>query len=95
MLRGTFVFWQVYNSADQGQAIIASYHLEQLPAVLIVDPVTGAKVWERYGFISSDTLIEELVPFMDAGKKICLVVRVLQDLSGEDQFNILMMRPAP
>jgi hypothetical protein len=59
---------QVYNSADQGQAIIASYHLEQLPAVLIVDPVTGAKVWERSGFISSDTLIEELVPFMDAGK---------------------------
>eukprot|EP00879_Flechtneria_rotunda_P024710 GHRR01026216.1.p1 GENE.GHRR01026216.1~~GHRR01026216.1.p1 ORF type:complete len:153 (+),score=60.29 GHRR01026216.1:779-1237(+) len=67
MLRNTFVFWQVYNTADQGQVLIQSYHLEQLPAVLIVDPLTGAKLWEKYGFITADSLLEELVSFMDIG----------------------------
>ena len=47
--------------------MIARYHLEELPAVFIVDPITGATLWERYGFISTEALIEELVPFLDAG----------------------------
>ena len=44
------------------------YHLEELPAVFIVDPITGAKLWQRSGFVSPDTLIEELVPFLDMGE---------------------------
>lgn len=36
--------------------------------MFIVDPITGAKVWERYGFISAEGMVEELVPFLDAGK---------------------------
>eukprot|EP00878_Enallax_costatus_P022026 GHUV01023349.1.p1 GENE.GHUV01023349.1~~GHUV01023349.1.p1 ORF type:complete len:292 (+),score=90.24 GHUV01023349.1:284-1159(+) len=67
MLKGSFIFWQCYNTSDQGQQLIGQYHLEELPAVFIVDPLTGAKVWERYGFISAEGLIEELVPFLDAG----------------------------
>ena len=27
----------------------------------------GSKIWERTGFVAPDTLVEELVPFMDAG----------------------------
>lgn len=58
---------QCYHTSDQGQQLMSNYHLEELPAVFIVDPITGAKLWERYGFISAEALIEELVPFLDAG----------------------------
>jgi hypothetical protein len=46
--------------------------LEQLPACIIVDPITRAKLWERYGFIGSEALVEELVPYLDCGE--CLLV---------------------
>ncbi|KAF6256723.1 hypothetical protein COO60DRAFT_1702203 [Scenedesmus sp. NREL 46B-D3] len=67
MLRGTFVFWQCYNSSDQGRGLIGQYHLEQLPACIIVDPITRAKLWERYGFVAAEALVEELVPYLDCG----------------------------
>lgn len=44
------------------------YHLDELPAIFIVDPITGAKLWQRAGFVSPDALIEELVPFLDVGE---------------------------
>ncbi|KAF8070998.1 PUX7 [Scenedesmus sp. PABB004] len=67
MIRGTFVFWQCYDSSDQGKELVGRYHLGALPATLIVDPVTAAKLWERPGFIGAEALVEELVPYMDVG----------------------------
>lgn len=59
---------QVYNTSEVGGSLVMQYHLEQLPAVFIVDPITGAKLWEKSGFVSPDTFIEELVPFLDVGE---------------------------
>uniref|UniRef100_A0A383VHQ7 UBX domain-containing protein n=1 Tax=Tetradesmus obliquus TaxID=3088 RepID=A0A383VHQ7_TETOB len=67
MLRGTFVFWQCYSSSDQGKALGGQYHLDQMPACIIVDPITRAKLWERYGFVGPEALVEELVPYLDCG----------------------------
>jgi hypothetical protein len=63
----------VYNTSEVGGELVMQYHLEELPAVYIVDPITGAKLWQRSGFVSPDTLIEELVPFLDVGE--CLNTR--------------------
>jgi hypothetical protein len=68
---------QCYNSSDQGKALIGQYHLEQLPACIIVDPITRAKLWERYGFIGAEALVEELVPYLDCGEywaPLCLLL---------------------
>ncbi|KAI7835353.1 hypothetical protein COHA_010735, partial [Chlorella ohadii] len=37
----------------------------ELPATLIIDPVTGAPMWQRTGFINAERLTEELLPFLD------------------------------
>jgi hypothetical protein len=50
---------------------VVQYHLDELPALFIVDPITGAKLWQKSGFVSPDTLIEELVPFLDMGEQAC------------------------
>ncbi|PNH00378.1 hypothetical protein TSOC_013801, partial [Tetrabaena socialis] len=64
------------TSAD-GRALIKAYRLDPaggnpggptfLPAILVVDPVTGAQLWHRTGFMDAEKLMEELVPFMDHG----------------------------
>lgn len=59
---------QVYNTSEVGAALKVQYHLQELPATFIVDPITGAMLWQRTGFISPDTLIEEFVPFLDVGE---------------------------
>lgn len=58
---------QCYSSSDQGKALGGQYHLEQMPACIIVDPITRAKLWERYGFVGPEALVEELVPYLDCG----------------------------
>ena len=67
MLKGTFVFYQVLDSSIEGNRLVSSYHVPSLPAILVLDPLTGAKVFDRYGFVQPDTLIEDLVPFLVSG----------------------------
>jgi hypothetical protein len=61
----------VYNTSGVGGELVMQYHLDELPALFIVDPITGAKLWQKSGFVSPDTLIEELVPFLDMGEQAC------------------------
>jgi len=49
--------------------LINSYRLRGVPAVCIIDPITGTKLFERQGFVDAEQLIEDLVPFMDVGPK--------------------------
>ncbi|MEW5309670.1 MAG: hypothetical protein WDW38_001539 [Sanguina aurantia] len=67
MLTGTFVFYQVQEKAPEGKRLMSLFNLRELPAILIVDPVTGAKLYDRSGFVDAETLMEALVPFLDAG----------------------------
>lgn len=65
IIQGSFVFWQVQHVTDAGARLMSSYQLTQLPAVLVIDPVTGAKVRMWTGFLEPDRMIEDLVPFLD------------------------------
>jgi hypothetical protein len=35
---------QAYDTTPQGQQVASAYHLDQLPAILIIDPITGGLV---------------------------------------------------
>jgi hypothetical protein len=61
---------QVQNTSLEGQHLVQSYRLTALPAVLVLDPLTGAKLMERSGFVDAERLMEELLPFMDHGPKV-------------------------
>ncbi|EFJ41718.1 hypothetical protein VOLCADRAFT_98325 [Volvox carteri f. nagariensis] len=74
VLKGMFVFYQTHETSADGRALIKAYRLESqgapssaCPAILVVDPLTGAQMWHRAGFIDAEKLMEELVPFMDHG----------------------------
>ncbi|GLC38061.1 hypothetical protein PLESTM_000679800 [Pleodorina starrii] len=76
VLKGTFVFYQTHENSPDGRELIKAYRLDSLaastggsvcPAILVVDPLTGAQMWHRSGFIDAEKLMEELVPFMDHG----------------------------
>ncbi|GIL42641.1 hypothetical protein Vafri_589 [Volvox africanus] len=71
LLKGTFVFYQTHENSPDGRALIKAYKLDAMsgacPAILVLDPLTGAKMWQRTGFIDAEKLMEELVPFMDHG----------------------------
>lgn len=62
----------MYDSTPDGRTLTKAYRLDSgpaphLPVVLVVDPLTGAKLWARTGFVDAEKLMEELVPFMDHG----------------------------
>jgi hypothetical protein len=69
IIQNSFVFWQVYASTEQGHKFCHFYRLEsehQLPAILVIDPITGSCPKQMTGFKEPERLMEELVPFMDA-----------------------------
>lgn len=53
----------------EGQLLVSGYRLtgSALPLILVVDPITGACLWDKSGFVSADKLMEDLVPYMDHG----------------------------
>ncbi|MCL7035059.1 hypothetical protein MKW94_023947 [Papaver nudicaule] len=65
-IKGNFIFWQVYDDVFEGQKVCTYYKLTSFPAVLVLDPITGQKM-KSWGMIEARQLLEDLVPFMDAG----------------------------
>ncbi|KAL5721629.1 hypothetical protein ACHQM5_005249 [Ranunculus cassubicifolius] len=64
-----FIFWQVYDDTTEGRKVCTYYKLENIPAVLVIDPITGQKMRAWSGMVSPDTLLEDLLAFMDSGPK--------------------------
>ncbi|KAF5836331.1 hypothetical protein DUNSADRAFT_6058 [Dunaliella salina] len=69
MVKGMFVFLQAQAEEEDGVHLVSSYRLRGVPAICIIDPITGTKLFERQGFVDAEQLIEDLVPFMDVGPK--------------------------
>ncbi|XP_073112266.1 plant UBX domain-containing protein 7-like [Elaeis guineensis] len=59
----------MYRDTDDGKKVCTYYNLVSLPAVLIIDPITGQKMHAWSGMIQAEQFLELLLPFMDVGPK--------------------------
>ncbi|KAJ6689471.1 hypothetical protein OIU85_005837 [Salix viminalis] len=64
-----FIFWQVYDDTSEGRKVCTYYKLDSIPVVLVIDPVTGQKMHSWVGMVQPESLLEDLVPFMDGGPR--------------------------
>ncbi|XP_019056429.1 PREDICTED: plant UBX domain-containing protein 7-like [Tarenaya hassleriana] len=86
-ITNNFVFLQVEHDASDGQKIHTFYNVETLPVVLVIDPITGQRMRLWYGMIEGETLLEELVPFMDVGPKQQLLHKKRHPRSTAEEQN--------
>lgn len=49
MVKGSFVFYQVQDSVDDGLALQTNYRVQELPCIMIIDPITGATNPQAWG----------------------------------------------
>ncbi|KAJ7954432.1 UBX domain-containing protein [Quillaja saponaria] len=64
-----FIFWQVYDDTTEGRKVCTYYKLTSSPVVLVIDPITGQKMRSWCGMVQPESLLEDLLPFMDGGPK--------------------------
>lgn len=64
-----FIFWQVYDDTSEGKKVCTYYKLDSIPVVLVIDPITGQKMRSWCGMVQPESLLEDLVPFMDGGPR--------------------------
>eukprot|EP00958_Prasinococcus_capsulatus_P010109 scaffold990_cov393-Prasinococcus_capsulatus_cf.AAC.9 len=63
-IRTNFVFHQILDTTHDGMMATSYYKLTSFPVILVIDPITGAKVNALQGFLTAEKLLEELVNFM-------------------------------
>ncbi|KAK1385339.1 UBX domain-containing protein [Heracleum sosnowskyi] len=68
-ISSNFIFWQVNDDTEEGSKVCTHYKLDSSPIVLVVDPVTGQKMRSWKGMVQPETLLEDLIPFMDGSPK--------------------------
>ncbi|CAI9096835.1 OLC1v1033064C5 [Oldenlandia corymbosa var. corymbosa] len=68
-IKNNFIFWQVYDDTEEGRKVCTYYKLESIPVVMLVDPVTGQKMRSWRGMVQPETLLEDLLPYMDDSPK--------------------------
>ncbi|KAF5186358.1 Plant ubx domain-containing protein [Thalictrum thalictroides] len=68
-IRTNFIFWQVYDDTTEGMKVCTYYKLESFPVVLVIDPITGQKMHLWKGMIEAESLLENLLPYLDSGPK--------------------------
>ncbi|XP_059649824.1 plant UBX domain-containing protein 7 isoform X2 [Cornus florida] len=64
-ISSNFIFWQVYDDTEEGRKVHTYYKLDSIPVILVIDPVTGQKMRLWRGMIQPESLLEDLLPFMD------------------------------
>nr|GLL18415.1 plant UBX domain-containing protein 7-like [Ipomoea trifida] len=67
IIRSSFVFWQYDRDREEGRKVCTYYNLTSMPAVLVIDPITGRNMKSWTGTVQPDTslLQEGLQPFLD------------------------------
>ncbi|PKU67127.1 plant UBX domain-containing protein 7 [Dendrobium catenatum] len=68
-IRTNFIFWQVYNDTSEGRKVCTYYNLSSIPAILVIDPITGQKMRAWTGMVQPERILEDLLPFMEGGPK--------------------------
>ncbi|KAL0409082.1 UNVERIFIED_CONTAM: Plant UBX domain-containing protein 7 [Sesamum radiatum] len=64
-IKTNFVFWQVYDHTEEGSKVCTYYRLDSIPVILVIDPITGQKMHSWRGMVQPESLLEDLLPFMD------------------------------
>lgn len=64
-VKSNFIFWQIYDDTEEGSKVCTYYKLDSIPVVMVVDPVTGQKMRSWRGMVQPETLLEDLLSFMD------------------------------
>ncbi|XP_012072428.1 plant UBX domain-containing protein 7 isoform X2 [Jatropha curcas] len=59
----------VYDDTSEGKKVCTYYKLDSIPVVLVIDPITGQKMRAWSGMIQPESLLEDLVPFLDGGPR--------------------------
>eukprot|EP00887_Chlorella_sp_A99_P008221 scaffold12.g8221.t1 len=65
LVQENFTFFQAYDMVEEGQKVQHYYKAYDLPAILVVDPVTGAPMRHWTGFLDAERVVEELMPFLE------------------------------
>jgi hypothetical protein len=65
LVSSSFVLFQVYDVSEEGQLLVEFYQCNHIPAILVVDPITGAQMRSWSGFLGPVALVEALMPFID------------------------------
>ncbi|KAL3635885.1 hypothetical protein CASFOL_020432 [Castilleja foliolosa] len=65
-ITNNFIFWQVYDDTKEGRKVCTYYKLDSIPVVLVLDPITGQKMHSWRGMVQPETLLEDLLRFMDS-----------------------------
>ncbi|KAK1412083.1 hypothetical protein QVD17_33051 [Tagetes erecta] len=68
-ISSNFIFWQVCDDTEDGRKIKTYYRLDSVPVTLVIDPVTGQKMRLWRGMIQPESLLEDLLQFMDGSPK--------------------------
>ncbi|XP_057497072.1 plant UBX domain-containing protein 7-like isoform X3 [Actinidia eriantha] len=68
-ITSNFIFWQVNDDTEEGRKVCTYYRLDSIPVVLVIDPITGQKMRSWCGMIQPESLLEDLLPFMDGSPK--------------------------
>ncbi|XP_022734545.1 plant UBX domain-containing protein 7-like [Durio zibethinus] len=68
-ISSNFIFWQVYDDSSEGRKVCTYYRLDSIPVVLVIDPITGQKMHSWCGMVQPESLLEDLVQFMDGGPR--------------------------
>lgn len=64
-ITSNFIFWQVCDDTEEGSKVSTYYKLDSVPVILVLDPVTGQKMRLWRGMVQPESLLEDLLPFMD------------------------------
>ncbi|KAJ0638064.1 putative Thioredoxin-like superfamily [Helianthus annuus] len=59
----------VCDDTEEGSKIKTYYKLDSVPVTLVIDPVTGQKMRLWRGMIQPESLLEDLLQFMDGSPK--------------------------
>ncbi|PWA82843.1 Thioredoxin-like fold [Artemisia annua] len=68
-ITSNFIFWQIYDDTEEGSKISTYYRLDSFPVTIVIDPITGQKMRLWRGMIHPESLLEDLLQFMDGSPK--------------------------
>ncbi|KAG0474706.1 hypothetical protein HPP92_014392 [Vanilla planifolia] len=59
--------FEVYHDTSEGKKVCTYYNLVSMPAILVIDPVTGQKMRSWTGMVQPERILEDLLPFLEGG----------------------------